>query len=161
MARRAITTRKLVAIEGIPEVLANIAKVMNKTTAESLKKLYIDAAKPVWSTAKRNISGLNVSPQLKQVLDAMVMINSAIPRNPYVLVGMSQQAGIRKLGKGRFIPNPYWFEFGTDARKRSGGGGTGRITPTPYFRPALTAARPLVKQAIVAGFPKILEGALK
>lgn len=152
MARQAVTGRQLVKVDGMDEALKNIAKVMSKTTGEALKGAYIEAAKVLWKQARANIRALPLSDKAKAVLTAEVSIMRAPANRPYAMVGMSQQAGIRKLGKGgRFISNPYWFEFGT---KRG-------MKPTPFFRPAVSMARPGIKEALAGGLKKVLDGAIK
>jgi hypothetical protein len=181
MARLVIRQKGVAAIAGMNEVLSNIEKIIAATDAgELMTDLFVEASKHIWTQTKRNIASLPVSADLKEVLDAETIINRAKRGNPYVLVGMSQQAGIKKLGgrhlkmtRGgkRFIPSPYWFEFGTADRATgksnskgqkffSFGRRTGRIQATPFFRPAVSAAKPLVKQALAKGFPQILEKAI-
>lgn len=152
MARRAVTQRQLLQIYGIDDVLDKIAKVLDKTTGNAVKDVYIDAAKPLWAQVKRNIAALPVSPRVKEILDAEMMINRGQDRKQHVLAGMSQQAGIKKLGLGgRFILSPYWVEFGTSSGMR----------PHAYFRPALAATRAQIRSKLEAGFKEIIKDATK
>lgn len=161
---RLVGAADLIQIEGLGDVIANIAALVDRFTVKRLKQVYIEASKPVWSQAKRNIDGLPVSPELKEVLHAMTMINTAAPDADYVLMGMSQQAGIKKLGRTkegnkRMIPNPYWFEFGT-ANRATSKRATGKINATPFFRPALEAKKREVKAVLEQELKKLLEEGL-
>ena len=159
---RAVTQKGLIKVEGMQEVLDNIAERLDRTVGKQVKAVYVEAAKAVWSKTKQNIAGLPASERLKQVLNAEVMINTGEDRQQNVLVGMSQQAGIRKLGNQagtyrgkRFIPSPYWFEHGT-AMRQGPRGSTGRIAATPFFRPAVTSTRGEMRDRMAAGFKELL-----
>lgn len=154
---RLVGKRELVKVEGMKEALDKIQATLDRATGLEVKDVFIDGAKPIWSKAKHNIQGLPISNRLKQILDAEVMIFRAKPKQPYVVVGVSQGAGIKKLGdtpgrwKGKaFIINPYWVEYGIRGRSK------GAYSGHPFFRPALASARESVKEALANGFKEIL-----
>lgn len=150
-ARQAISQKKLLEIEGMDAVLKNIEKTIDRMKGERIKnEAYVEAAKHVWSQAKANVQALPISDRLKTILDAEISINRGLPANPYVLCGVSQKAGIQKLGgQGNFIINPYWVEKGIAGHTRgpySGG--------KPFFVPAVKSARSKVAETLKA---KLLE----
>lgn len=158
-----VTKSKLFRVEGMEETLAEITKTMNRVTAERLKKVFVEAAKPIWSEVKRNIAGLDVSPVMKEMLDSMMMINQGKPKRANVLEGMSQNWG-RKQRPGLFsrfgtwsVVNPYWIEFGTRAHDAGWAKPAGGIKPHPFFRPAVTAKRGEVKDVLVRELKRVIE----
>jgi len=161
-----VSKAKLFRIEGMEETIDEIVRTMNRVTAIRLKHVFAEAAKPIWSQAKTNIAALPVtkhlSPELKEMLGAMMMINKGKPNDPKVLSGMSQDYGrksrpdlfAKTKGRGKWkIANPYWWEFGT----RSRSGPRGSITPSPFFRTAVSAKRGEVKNVLVRELKKVVE----
>lgn len=174
--RQAVTQNAWMKVEGMPDILRNIEKTISRTTGTRLEdEALVAGAKPIWSQAKQRVQALNLPPKLKQVLDAEVSIVKPRRPEPYVIVGTSQGAGVQKLGSlagswrgRRFVLNPYWIEFGVAGTKRNGGRFAGRggeeqdvrgaySRAQPFFRPAITTARPLVKAAIATALKKIVE----
>ena len=159
--KRGVTKGQLMKVEGMDEVLAEIEKRMDRVTGEAIKDALIEAGKPLWSQAKKNIAALPVSDRMKQILDAEVSIMRGKPKQPKIVVGMSQQAGIRKLGRKRRAINPYWVEFGT--QERTGpphpvyGTNRGRMKPFPFWRDALKTARPEIAQTLAKQMKEIVE----
>ena len=147
MPRGAVGKARLLRIEGLDQVLENVLDFTDRAKAENLKEAFLEGAKPLWSQVKKNIQILPRSARAKEVLDACTIINKQERRKPFVLVGMSQQAGIKKLAQpNRFVGNPYWFEFGT---KRG-------MKPTPFFRPAVVMARAQIAARLAEGMKDAL-----
>ena len=137
-----------ITLEGIEARLANLqAKVM--------KDAFVTATKPAYGAILQNINALPVGTRLKEVLRPQVSISRGEDRKPNVLLGMSQGAGTKRL-PNRFIVNPYWVEFGTMQRSTKGGRRTGRFSATPFFRPAVTASRGAIRQALVSELKALL-----
>jgi HK97 gp10 family phage protein len=152
VARQAVTGRALLKLNGMADVTANLARVMSKTTGQALKGAYLAGGKEIWGQVQRNIQSLPRSSRAKRILAAEISIMKADPRKPYVVVGMSQHAGIKKLQRpGRFIGNPYWFEFGTSRGMK----------PTPFFRPAIAQARMKARDAMAEEMKDIFQAAVK
>ena len=160
MAKTAVTTKKLLQVEGIEDVMEAISKRISEDariagltgdnkTGLALKQLFLDAAKPVQDNAQRNIDGLPISGSAKNVLKSQVVRGRGPQRFKNAFVAMYQWAATKGQGS---IPNPYWFEFGTKPRE----GPRGQMTPTPFFRPAVTASRGAVRAALVDGLKRIL-----
>jgi hypothetical protein len=159
MARQAVTSRQLLKIEGIEEILKKIAERLPRhhVVGPKLKDMYLKAALPIQAQAKRNIDSLPLAAGAKTTLKQQVVAGRGPARFPNAFVSMYQWAATaQSVGPGGRIPNPYWFEFGTALRETKGGHRTGQITATPYFRPAITQARGKVKLELEAGLKRIL-----
>lgn len=156
-AKQAVGKRDLVRVDGMPEVLENLKKRMERATAEAIKATLIDGGKPIWRQARANIQGLPVSARLKQILTAEVAMMKGKPKQPSIVVGISQAAGISRLGNqassrgGKsFIINPYWVEKGIAGHR------TGPYTGHPFFRPAVDSTKSEVVSRLSNGFKKLL-----
>jgi len=158
MAKTVVTKKQLLKMDGVAEALSEIEKRLDRATGNEIKKALIEGGKPLWRQAKQNIAGLGgVSKELKAILSAEVSMMRGKAKQPKILVGMSQLAGIKKLGRGgRFIPSPYWFEFGTAQRVTKTGHRTGAITPTPFFRDAISKSKTAVREALAASLKALL-----
>ena len=149
---------KLFKIEGTEEILEKITSLRNIARLREIKEVFALASIPVWSQAKRNVATLPAGQRLKEILDAGVIINKGEERKSNALVGVSQEASMKKLNrKQRFVANPYWFEFGTAMRKTKQGKSTGAIPATPFFRPAVAAKKAEVRNALEVGILRIIE----
>lgn len=162
--------KRLLKIEGVAEAIAEVERTLSRTTGKRLKEeVLVGGAKVIWSAAKRNVAALPVSNRIKQILDAEVAIIVPSRPEPYVIVGVSQKAGIKKLGSSGFIINPYWIEMGVGGAKRIGGKFAGRVkggsadaqgqysAPHPFFRPALSASRKGARTAIANGLKTLVQ----
>lgn len=161
MARTVVGKKQLLKVEGMAEIKANIERRINRTMAEGIKDICIDAAKIIWSRAKQNIAALPLGRPAKAMLDAQVSIMRGKPEQPRVLVGVSQRAGLRKIGGARGSWSPYWWEFGTQERAVTKahpiyGLKRGKIKPTPFFKPAVSASRTAVRDKLAAGLSTFL-----
>jgi hypothetical protein len=159
--KRGVTKGQLMKVEGMDGVLAEIEKRLDRVTGEAIKDALIEAGKPLWSQAKKDIAALKVSDRMKEILDAEVAMMRGKKKQPKIMVGMSQAAGKRKLGRNRRSINPYWVEFGT--QERTGpphpvyGTKRGRMKPFPFFRNALEKAKPEIAQALASQLKEIIE----
>jgi len=142
--RQTVSKKQLLKVGGTAEVIAAIEAQMDRMTGEAIKDALINAAKPLWAQAKSNIAALPIGRPAKEMLDAQVSIMRGKPKQPKVVVGMSQHAGLKKLGGRHRSWNPYWWEFGTRERK----GPRGAIKATPFFRPAVTASKDQVRNRL-------------
>lgn len=159
MPRGTVTGKSLLKFDGIAALAAKFEKmssVGDGSTAHKIKGACYDAALVVSNQVRSNIRGLNASPELKEVLEATVVTNMGPEDKPNAISAMVQQAAIRKLGKGRSIPNPTWFEHGTVARRTRAGANRGMIQPTPVFRPGVEQARPEATKVLVDGLSKVI-----
>jgi hypothetical protein len=159
MARRAVTDKQLFKVEGLEDVLAAVGRV-KVGTAKELKKVFIRAGMVIATDAQRNVdkipdSALNASG--KQKLKQMIIAAYGDPRKSNAIVGASAVRA-RKLNKGERYMNPYWWEFGTAMRTTKGGAGRGKITATPFFRPAVTANKSKVRDVLAEGILATIEG---
>jgi hypothetical protein len=163
MARTAVTRGKLLKIEGVDEVLANITKTMSRVKGKEIKAGYVRIAREeLASRVHANIDGLPVSQDVKEVLHAAAVTNAGPEEIPNAVVMISQQAAIKRLGRsGGRIPNPYWWEYGTMSRVTKAGRRTGQITPSPFFRRAVTASRGAILAALVKLFQGVVDKPLK
>ncbi len=152
---KAITQRGLLRIEGMQALLDAVVERMDRATAQSIKDIYVAAATKLTQRVRQNIAALPYSERLKEALRSGVVINRGQDKKPNVLVGVSQKAGVKQLGRQRFMPNPYWFEHGTAMRVTSRGA-RGRINATPFFRPAVLAARDDIRTTIADGMRSLL-----
>ena len=127
--------------------MKNILDYNDRAKAENLKGGFMAAAKPLLNAIKANVQRLPRSEHLKEVLQAELVLNYGPKTKSNVLLGMSQRAGLKKISDlTRFVGNPYWYEFGT----------SGGIKPTPYFRPAVSAAKQAVASALATEMKKAL-----
>jgi hypothetical protein len=152
---QSVTTKSLVKLEGGQEVIDGIEARLANLKAEIIKESFVKAALPAYGAVLQNINALPVGNKLKEVLRPQVSISRGEDRKPNVLLGMSQGAGTKRL-PDRFIVNPYWVEFGTAERSTKGGRRTGRFSATPYFRPAITASKGAIRQALVSELKALL-----
>jgi hypothetical protein len=134
------------------EVLA----VASGAKGQELKDVYLHAAGIIAKATRENLHTLPISPALREVLEATIIVNQGPEDKPNAIVGMIQNAAIKKLGKGRSIPNPAWFEYGTVSRTTGTGANRGLIHPAPVFRPAIERSRDDVTKALVDGIHRVL-----
>jgi len=153
-----ISNRQLLRVEGVAEIVDRIGTLVDRATGKHIKKVYRDAALLVSNQARENIRSLGVSQKLKDVLTASVVTNEGPENLQNAVSAVSQHAAQKKMGgkmSGNRFPNPYWFEYGTAARS-SGGASRGQISPSPFFRPAVSQQRSAVLYYLTAEFRKIV-----
>lgn len=166
MARASVSQKQLLKIEGVEEVQKEIARRLALLrhrgqagqVGDALKHVYHDAAEPLVNEVKTGIASLSVERSAKNVLTGQVVRGRGPRRFPNAFVAMYQWAvnvKARATAGGR-VPNPYWFEYGTVDRKTKSGKSTGRMKPTPFFRPAITRSREAVKKRLVDGLRRVL-----
>lgn len=163
MPRRKRTVKRIIAgkrgfqVKGVDELLENIENIISKTSGKDLKKAFMHAALFIKNQADENIDRLPISDNAKGVLKETVLASYTDPRNPYVVVSLSQKAAEKfATSQGIRYPNPYWFESGTQLRKTKKGASRGQMQETPFFRPAITTAKTKVKEALIYGFKNVL-----
>jgi hypothetical protein len=162
MAKKsAVSRRDLEGVSGFAEVVRKLENIIDEVSAKELKQVYVAAAAHISDQARDNIASLNASAELKEVLTAAVVTNAGPDDQNNAISAMVQPAAVRRLGKGRSVPNPAWFEFGTEARKTADGWNRGQIQPTPVFRPAIAQAKGKVKDELVKGISEIVRKATK
>lgn len=159
MANRALITKGgLLKLEGLGEIVSRMEKIIENTSGgaagKKLKKVYVAAASVISAQARRNIQGLEASPELKAALTASVVTNEGPEGKPNAVSKVSQPAALRKLGDA---PNPYWFEYGTVPRATGKGANRGQIKPQPFFRPAIEQARGKAIEVLTDGLKKLIE----
>lgn len=154
-----VSKSTLIRFEGLEGLIGKFEAALDKANGakgQELKDVYVAAAGVVARQIRSNIHQLPVSAPLKQVLEATIIVNAGPEDKPNAIVGMVQNAAIRKLGKGRSIPNPAWFEYGTVARVNGKGANRGMIQPSPVFRPALAQSAKEVTQVLSDGLRRVL-----
>jgi hypothetical protein len=129
--------KKGLAIEGIDEIQANLARVLNATTGKAMKQVMMRAAL-VARNRIRDLAPLGKTGNLKRGVFAAYGDDNL----PNVLVGMNY----------KIAPHAHLVEFG-HAGKAAG--------PHPYFRPGITQAAPIMKPILEEGFKKVIEDAPK
>jgi hypothetical protein len=167
---QAVSDKSLVKFEGAQEVIDGIEARLANLKSEVLKDAFINAAKPAYRAVYSGISALPQSPKMKEVLQASILMAKGDARKPNVLLGMNQDKGIKTMGyppkgsrppAGQRVPNPYWIEFGTAQRNQGSKGNgpkrdLGKMTATPFFRPAVTASKGAIRQALVSELKALL-----
>ena len=165
MARSVVTPKgKAARIEGLPELQAKIAKILDRTTGKDLKRVWMNAALVLRDEAR------DMAPVLKKPHKGHVagLLRSAIfaaygdPAKPNVLVGVNY----------RIAPYAHLVEFGGkegkgprmtgDIKGRKTGNrvqSTGYMPAQPFMRPALTATRSKCVAIIAEGYQKLIEEA--
>ncbi len=162
MARSVVSKNSLLKIEGLSGVISKLEKIIENTSGgqagKRLKKeVYIPAAVVVSNQIRLNIANLNASQKIKDALTASVATNEGKESQPNAIVIVSQPIGARRLGKGVFVPNPYWYEYGTVQRFTGKGANRGKITPQPFFRQAVESSRAKATETLVGGLKKLIE----
>lgn len=166
MARQAVTSGQLSRIDGIDEVQREITRRLALLrhsgqagqTGDALKRVYFEAAEPLYNDIRTNILSLPLDPSAKDVLRQQLVRGRGPRRFPNAFIAMYQWAAniaARKAAGGR-VPNPYWFEYGTKPRQTKRGHKTGQIRPTPFFRPAIPRNKAAVANKLVDGLRRVL-----
>lgn len=156
MAKRRIQpTKNMLAVAGAEEVLKNISDTLNRISGEAFKDMCAWAGAPIADQARANVQSMPVSEKIKTALGACIVVNKGTATKANAIVRVTQPAGVAILGSTAFVPNPYWWEYGTAPRYTSTGHFTGKITGTPYFRPAVVTSRPIVRQRLIDGMKKL------
>lgn len=164
MARNVVTTKRLLKVEGVQELITAIEQYVNQTTGIYLKSIYFKAATVVSEQARLNIDAMQVDDRLKLVLKHSVFTSEGPAHHPNAFSALSQWRAAKKLGgkaSGRRYVNPYWWEFGTAERHTAGGKYTGKISPQPFFRPAITQSRDKVVAVLVDGLAELHKRVIK
>ena len=147
MARNVVTARGAqVVFEGLPELQAKMAELMNRATGQEVKKIWMQAAL-VLRDAARDYAPIAAGPithyekgqpqrTIKPgLLRAAIFAAYGKPEAPNVLVGVND----------KMAPHAHWLEFGN-----------ARIPAQPYLRPALVLMRSACVEIIADGYRRLL-----
>jgi HK97 gp10 family phage protein len=147
MARSAITTGQLSKFDGMQEALANVANILDRTTAERLKD---SVFMPAGEVVQRNLKAAapydsmhatqhKAYPAWPHLRDS-VFLSGGKPSAPNVIVGVN----------ARRAPQGFWREFGTKHQPAD-----------PWFYPAVRASREAVAQVLIDGIDQAIQSSLK
>lgn len=143
MARRILTAKgKAVRLEGIPELAANVNKLLatvggskGRAVGQEVKHVLMGGALVVRDEAR------DLVPVRTGKLKSAIFADYGDPKKPDVLVGVNY----------RIAPHAHLVEYGARG---------GQMPPQPYMRPAITATRSKVANIVAEGFRKIVEDTL-
>lgn len=140
MARSAITKPQLrragdLTITGLDGILDNLNNILDKTSAENLKGIFMDAGRVPQARAKAI-----ARPHYK---------TGNLDSNIYVAPGKKDAANVIFGVNTRKAPEGMWLEYGV------------KQSASPYFRPAITESRPEMGKIIITGTWKTIEDAVK
>lgn len=146
MARSAIskvTIRKTgnFSVEGLNQFYDNVERVLDRTSAENLKGVFMKAGMVLRDRAKAN------APFRTGKLRNAIFAAPGNPDKPNVLVGVSRSK--RKTGAPP-APHGILIEYGTS-----------KMQARPFFRPAITETKGQMAEIIITGFKKTIEDAVK
>jgi len=122
--------RKGFRIDGLKEIQANLAKIVDGVTGAQMKKVYLQAAGIIADDARSR------APEATGRLKRAIFAGAGDANKPNALAGVSA----RKAPHGRLV------EYGT-----------AHMPARPFLRPALSANGPQVAAAIRSGLLKIIE----
>lgn len=122
--------RKGFRIDGIAEIQANLAKIVNGVTGAEMKGVFVKAAGIIADDVRGR------APVATGRLKRAVFVGAGDANKPNALVGISA----RKAPHGRLV------EYGTV-----------HMPARPFLRPALSANGPQVAAAIRSGLLKIID----
>lgn len=122
--------KKAFKVEGLDEILANVSKVINKTTGAEAKEVFLSAALKLRDKARQN------APRVTGNLRRGIFAARGDENKPNALVGVNY----------RIAPHAHLVEFGTV-----------RMAARPYMRPAVTMTGQEIGRMIREGLLKIIE----
>jgi HK97 gp10 family phage protein len=128
-------------IDGIPELQAKMAQIIDRASGPEAKKIWMKAALVLRDKARDlapviRIPKPNPLPwQVPGTLKSAIFAAYGDPSKPYVIVGVNYHRA----------PQAHWIEYGT-----------AKAGAQPYMRPALTATRSLMVAIIAEGGYKAL-----
>lgn len=133
--RASTLARRATTFEGMNDVLEALAKVIDSTTGDEAKKVFVKAA----LEARDSIRSL--TPVVTSKLRESIFAARGDENLPNALVGVNY----------KIAPHAHLVEFGH--------AGPRPAPPHPYFRPGLVLATPKVKQILKDGLLKVIENA--
>ncbi len=134
MARQALTKGSAAfKLEGIPELKANVAKVLDRTSAAGLKEVYMDAARVFYEEAYAD------APFKSGRFRNSFFISKGDPTKPNALFIVDY----KKCGYAHIV------EYGS-----------AKTAPHGTIRRAVGTTRPLIARTIADGFRKVVADAL-
>jgi hypothetical protein len=140
MARQGVTPGKLktvgaeIGIEGIPEIKANIAKVLDRALGEKAKKVFMRAAM-ISVKEIRDLAPYDPLRKRGTHLRDAVFADYGDPKKPNVIVGVNPKKA----------PHGHWLEYGNV-----------RMKAKPYFRPGVNAARAPMAAELATGMKNLI-----
>jgi HK97 gp10 family phage protein len=122
--------RKAFKVEGLDEILANMSKVLNKTSGAEAKEVYLAAALKLRDKARQNVN----------------VVTGNLRRGIFAARGDENKSNALVGVNYRIAPHAHLVEYGTV-----------RMAARPYLRPALTMTGPEIARMIREGLLKIIE----
>ena len=146
MARSAITKPQLrkagdLTISGLDGILDNVNNILNKTRAEELKGVFMEAGKVLRDRAKAN------APVRTGLLRSAIFVAPGKPDHADVIAGVSRS---KKKTGAPSAPHGLLIEYGTV-----------KMSSRPFFRPAITETKDTMGKIIITGVRQIIEDAVK
>lgn len=145
MARNAVTAGgKAARLEGLPELHAKIAHILDRAAGNEAKQVWMKAALVLRDEARDlapiiQIPKPNPRPwQVPGTLKSAIFAAYGDPAKPNVIVGVNYAKA----------PQAHWIEYGTS-----------HSAAQPYMRPALTATRSMMVAIIAEGYRGLIERA--
>ena len=144
MAKSGVTLPglKKSGITGIKEMRDTVGKLLDKTSANALKGVFLDAAQVLRDRLYATVPGPSVGNKAfpAGTLGAGIFMSPGKDRKANVLVGIGNKGGANHLG--------LWLEYGTS-----------KMSPRPFFRPAVQASKPQMAQIVAEGIRDAIDGA--
>jgi HK97 gp10 family phage protein len=141
-----VLTKKVIAFEGIPEIVANANRLMRESgyaggdIARELKQAFMAGALILRDEAR------DLVPVDTGLLRSSIFAAYGDDHKADVLVGVNTRKAVKTSARGKTQTYAGVVEFG-DARR----------APHPYMRPAIQAARPVVARVIRDGISEAYE----
>lgn len=133
-----VAARRNLRIDGLAEIQAKLANILDHTTGTKAKEVYFQAAQ-VGKEAILAITPLGPTGNLRKAIFAA----HGDPEKPNALVGVNH----------RIAPHAHLVEYGH--------AGPHPAPPHPYFRPGIVDASPGMKEVIEKGLTGIIEEAAR
>lgn len=130
------------SFKGIREVKANIARILNRTTGQEVKKVYMEAGLALRDRA-RQLAPYDPKRKKGTHLRDAIFADYGTPTKSNVIVGV--QYFFRGSSKAAAAPHGHLVEFGTV-----------KMAPRPFMRPAITAMKSTMRDIIERGLKKII-----
>lgn len=142
-SRRSVSAsaRKAFQIEGIEEIQANLARVLDEVTGEQAKDVYYEAGKILRDAARAKAPYDTGRVKGTHLRDA-IFVDRGEKIKPNVLVG------VRYKAPG--APHAHLIEYGSH-----------KAPAQPYMRPAISGTASRIGKVIEQGLRKVIENAPK
>jgi HK97 gp10 family phage protein len=147
MSRAAVTlpAYRKTSIEGIQEIRARIAAIIDHLSPEHIKDICMEAGTILYDELRATVPGPSKGNEAfpAGTLRDGVFIGRGDPRKPNIQVGISNKPSLGKQGAATLAG---WLEYGTV-----------KMEPEPFFRPAVASTKPEMAFIIGDGLQHILE----